>query len=171
MSNDGFSEKSKIGGVVNVFRHIQTRVRGFLRQGTKPVFLKDDFVDEFSGNILESIAKLYPPDAASKFEKAPPILATWKVFERITLEGARLFGYFVSPGTSIQVLGVISSIYEEKHQLKGCPGIFDGTKDNLPIFWLNAYDSVYKGKNEIVIMEESFVIWLPKKDQGNVNSA
>ena len=156
---------------MNVFRQIQARMRGFLRKGTKPVFLKDDFVGEFSGNILESIAKLYPPDAASKIEKASPILATWKVFERITREGARDFRYFVSPGTSIQVLGVISSIYEEKHQIKGCPGIFDGRKDNLPSFWLNAYDHLYKGKYEIVIIEESFMIWLPEKVQVNVNSA
>jgi hypothetical protein len=170
MSNDGLSEKSKTGGILNVFRRIQTRLPGFFRKGTKPIFLKDELLGEFSGNILESIAKLYPLDAASKIEKAPPILATWKVIERITLEGERTFLYYVSPGTSIQVLGVISSIYEEKHQIIGSPGIFDGRKDNLPSFLLNAYDYIYKGKHEIKIIEEFFMIWLPEEVQVNASS-
>src|SRR3990172_5145599 len=102
MSNDGLSEKSKTGGILNVFRRIQTRLLGFLRKDTKPIFLKVELLGEFSGNILESIAKLFPPDAASKIEKSPPILATWKVIERITWEGEREFLYSVSPGTSIQ---------------------------------------------------------------------
>ena len=171
MSNDGLSEKSKIGGILNVFRSIQTRLLALFRKGPEPIFLKNELLGEFSGNILESIAKLFPPDAASKIEKAPPLRATWKVFERITSEGTREFIYFVSPGTSIQVLEVVSSIYQEKHRIKGYPGFFDGTKDHLPSFLFNMYYHFYNGKREIVVGEESFMSWLPENVQVNASSA
>jgi hypothetical protein len=171
VQNNSLSKKSKSGGVLNIFRHIQTQVLSFLRRGNKPIFLKDDLVGDFSGNILESIAKLFPPAVASKIEMAPPIPATWKVFERITWEGARGFRYFVSPGTSIQVLEVVSSIYQEKHRLKSYPGMFNGTEDHLPSFCLNVDYNLYNEKQEIAISEEYFVIWLPDKIQLNVSSA
>ena len=55
------------------------------------------------------------------------------------------------------------SIYSEKHQLKGYPGIFDGTKDKLPSFCLNFDYDLYERTNEIHVDKEYFVIWLPEK--------
>ena len=150
------------------FRHFRTWVLRILRSGKNPIFFKDILIGKFSGNILESISKYYPPDAAAIIEAATPAIASWKVYERITWAGARGFRYFVSPGTSIKVLEVVSSIYPEKHRMKGYPGMFDGSEDDLPGFCLDVdYDDE---NNEIVINNEYFVIWLPAKVQLNVSN-
>jgi hypothetical protein len=134
------------------------------------VFFKDDLVGEFSGNILEDIANLYPQEAAREIESARPVLAAWKVFERITWQGRRCFRYFVSPGTSIQVFETISSIYRESHRVKGYPGFFDGSTNHLPSFCLNVDFELYNQRREIKVNEEYFVIWLPGKAEVNDDS-
>ncbi len=157
--------KTKKDKRIKPFRYFRTRILRVFRRGNQPIFYKDELIGEYSGNILESISEYFPPTAANKIETAPPIISTWKIFERITWEGARGFRYYVSPGTSIKVLEVVSSVYQEKHRMKGYPGIFDGSEDNLPGFSLNVdYDD---HNNEITINNEYFVIWLPGKVQLN----
>jgi len=86
-----------------------TQLLRTFQKSAKPLFYRDDFLGEFSGNILESVAKYFPLSASAKIEASPPVLATWRVFERITWEGAKGYRYYVSKGTSIQVLEIISS--------------------------------------------------------------
>ena len=127
------------------------------------LFYKDDLVGAFSGNILESIARLFPQPLSHQIEAYPAIPAQWSVYERITWEGAKGYRYYVSAGTSINVLGVMSSIYQERHRSDGYPGIFDGTCDGLPKFCLNIDYERYNRRKEIHIDEEYFVVWLPEK--------
>lgn len=149
---------------MRVFREFYIQVIGRIQGSKRPIFLKDDLIEESAGNILENIARFFPSAAASKLETADPVFATWKVFERITREGARGFRYYVNAGTSLQVIKVVSSIYQEKHRDKTYPAIFDGRDDGLPAFVCNGLDYVlFDQTKEIVIIEEYFVIWLPDK--------
>ena len=165
MIDESHEKKSFSAKVLKAFRHFHTQLLRIFRKGAKPLFYKDDFLGEFSGNILESVAKYFPLSASTKIEASPPVLATWRVFERITWEGAKGYRYYVSKGTSIQVLEIVSSIYQEQHRIKNYPGMFDGTQDGLPMFCLNVDYGLYNESRELRTIDEYFVIWLADKVQ------
>lgn len=131
--------------------------------GAKPIFYKDDLTGKFSGNVLEKIALLFPHPYSERVVAHAPVYAEWKVYERITWEGAHGYRYYPRKGTTIKILDVMKSIYDERHQLKDYPGIFDGSKDNLPSFVLNVDYELLNREQEMVVNEEYFVIWLPEK--------
>jgi hypothetical protein len=127
------------------------------------MFYRDEFLGEFSGNILEDIAKSFPEPVSERILSCEPIPSEWKLYERITWEGIKGYRYYSRKGTSIKILGVMNSIYTQNHQLKGYPGIFDGSKDDLPSFIVNVNYELFFTKQEIQIDDEHFVIWLTEK--------
>jgi len=56
-------------------------------------------------------------------------------------------------------------------RLKNYPGMFDGTQDGLPKFYLNIDYRLYNNSHELRISDEYFVIWLAEKVQVDGNSA
>jgi hypothetical protein len=66
---------------------------------------KDELIGEFSGNILEAIAELFPRLTADQIRSYPPLSAQWQVYERITWEGTKGYRFYVSKGISKRVFG------------------------------------------------------------------
>lgn len=122
------------------------RIKNHLTKQRKPIFYKDECLGESSGNILTTIATLFPLAQASRIKNNPPVLSKWKSYERITWEGKHGFRFYTSEGTCAKLLPIIAAVYDDRHIREGYLGIFETDCDRLPTVCFKIDQSFYNSE-------------------------
>lgn len=116
----------------------------------RQIFHKDDCLGEFEGDILETVAPLFPPNMAERIRQHPPVRCRWRVFERITWEGHRGHRFYADPQACDALNRICDTIYAEKHKPPGYPGFY-------------CENTEAEGLPSVYIQRAYFVIWQPGK--------